>query len=289
VIQAKMLICVWNGSAAAEIVAKKYDPKFLVGKNSEEATFEGIANGECDFALSSVTSWEQFEKDRDVNGDCDLTWIGRVIKFVDAGFAIKNDAGVLCTTLIQNVLHIHLVAMHADGFIESAWQEYFRKNQDIDCKAVAADSTEDAESLVLTWNQMAGSFYLHYAAAAVALIITAAQRFSERRTGNKEATDGDDHDGIERAPMIKHTLEHTEEIGDSPYVKELKKEVRRLRKSQDKQNQNLSTIMNLMKDILDDETTLQDIIKDSRLELDDDSTMHDIMDEDSTIQEIMKE
>ena len=40
------------------------------------------------------------------------------MKFVEAGFAVKNDAGVKCTSLVHDVLNMHLVEMSEEDFID---------------------------------------------------------------------------------------------------------------------------------------------------------------------------
>jgi len=169
-IKASMNICLWEGTGSADYATSAYPQGIFVMMESEAETILGVKRGDCDFALTSVRSWEQLEFDKSVNADCNLEWVGRVVKFVDAGFALQNDAGVKCTSLVQGVLNVHLAEMRADGFTETAWEEHFQKNRDLDCNSAATVSGNESSQLSL--NEMAGTFFFHFLATFLAFVIS---------------------------------------------------------------------------------------------------------------------
>eukprot|EP00521_Asterionellopsis_glacialis_P009223 CAMPEP_0195288304 /NCGR_PEP_ID=MMETSP0707-20130614/5023_1 /TAXON_ID=33640 /ORGANISM="Asterionellopsis glacialis, Strain CCMP134" /LENGTH=292 /DNA_ID=CAMNT_0040348155 /DNA_START=287 /DNA_END=1165 /DNA_ORIENTATION=+ len=178
-----MSICLWGGTGSAEYATSTYPQGIFVMMESEEDTILGVKRGDCQFGLTSVQSWERLESDKSINGDCNLEWVGRVVKFVEAGFAIKNDAGNLCTSLIQDVFNLHMVEMQADGFIEQAWKEFFQKKQDLDCSSVAAVPENDSSQLSL--NEMAGTFFFHFLATMLAFTISGASVLYRKFTSQK--------------------------------------------------------------------------------------------------------
>ena len=170
-IRASMSICIWEGTGAEEFARATYPQGLFVGKDSEEESLLGVKSGDCDLALLSVQSWEMLESDRSINGDCNLAWVGRVIKFNDAGLALKHDAGVLCTSLIEDVLNAHLSEMQSDGFVDNAWKDFYRREQDLDCTAIATLSEGKDSSSQLSLEHIAGTFFIHFLATLFALVI----------------------------------------------------------------------------------------------------------------------
>jgi hypothetical protein len=114
-----------------------------------------------------------------VNGNCQMTWIGRVFQDGEDGFATISDSGSLCTSLIRDVVNLLLVEMKDDGFIDRAWEG------ELDKTAGQCDSSTDSQdddSGQLTIQAMGGTFILQFGLTAVAICISL---FTKYYTTNK--------------------------------------------------------------------------------------------------------
>jgi hypothetical protein len=76
----------------------------------------------------------------------------------------------MCTSLIKDVMNLHLVEMELDGTMNLFRKKFLQKNQDIDCEALDAVSN-DAVSSQLSLTEMAGTFVVHLVATALAIIV----------------------------------------------------------------------------------------------------------------------
>ena len=137
-------ICVWKGTGSVGVLKKDFPNVQMVEKDLEEDTFKGVLNGDCNVALAYTSSWFGYERDANVNGECGLQWVGRKYKNMPSGFGTSMDIGTLCTSLIRDVINIHMLEMRDDGFIDQAWQEHLHRTATIDCSATT--SSEDNAS-----------------------------------------------------------------------------------------------------------------------------------------------
>ena len=134
-------ICIWDGTQSELLVRKNYPNAELIEKKEEVDTLRGVLNGECEVAVASLTSLRVWERDASINSDCELAWVGRKVKDVPAGFAMKQDSGTQCTSLIRDVFHVHMLRMKEDGFIEQAWDEYLTRTATANCDAFTSDTS----------------------------------------------------------------------------------------------------------------------------------------------------
>lgn len=157
-------LCVWDSTAQDQIVSSVFPSGKYVRKVTNKEVYEGVRNGDCAFAITTVGDWEINEGNSSINGDCKLTWVGRVFRFAQAGFATKSDSGTLCTSLIRDSLDLHLKEMKQAGFIDRVWKQWLDANRDIDCAAVAntASAAYNGESPRLSMVDMGGIFILHF-------------------------------------------------------------------------------------------------------------------------------
>lgn len=174
-IQAGYPICIWKNSASASYITQQYpQAKYVETNNDAGDMFRALREGDCLVGVSSVSTLELYRDQQDANPDCNLVWVGRTIKFVPAGFGVKADAGTLCSSLINEVLNLHLVEMEAEGIVKKAWEDHVAKSQDQNCAAMlgsANNNSEESGSRSIV--EMAGVFILHlvFAVAAIALMV----------------------------------------------------------------------------------------------------------------------
>ena len=183
-------MCVWEGVALHDFVLKKYPKGIYIPTQNANGAFEGLREGKCGLALVSVNEWKQAEINKIVNPDCNMEWIGRVINFQEAGFAVKSDSGRMCTSVIQDVLNLHLVDMESDGKMALLQEKFLKKTQDIDCVSInaAENNEDDTESGQLTLTELAGPFVVHCLATVCAILLTAGMMF-QRKCFQKTNTD----------------------------------------------------------------------------------------------------
>jgi hypothetical protein len=169
-------ICVVTGTTADEFVSRFHQRARIVRTATEKEVYSQLQEDKCDIAITAVSSWNEYRTDRSVNGDCRLTWIGRSIQNHDGGFATKSDSGTLCTSLIRDVLNLHMVEMKIDGFIDRAWDDHLKKRATVDCDVPAMSDNDDESSssdgsTQLSLQAMGGAFIIHYISTVFAIFL----------------------------------------------------------------------------------------------------------------------
>ena len=91
-------------------------------------------------AATTSVSWLSHQDDADVDPDCELEKVKKRVVKIDATFGFKVDGNRLCTSLIRDVLHLHLQEMLDDGFVEKAWLNEDKKKNAGFCSVYAANS-----------------------------------------------------------------------------------------------------------------------------------------------------
>lgn len=178
-VSARLPICVKDSSVSDTLVTDAHPGAILVPKRIEDDIFFGVNRGECTLALTNVGTWDNYKERSVVNGNCQLDWIGRVFKFIEAGFASLSDSGTLCSSLIKDVLNVHLAEMKEDGFIEEAWQRHLERTSDIKCTTATQDTDSDSSQLSL--QDMGGLFIIHYMVTALAICMAVFTKWNKKR------------------------------------------------------------------------------------------------------------
>ncbi|CAB9506831.1 receptor subunit 1 [Seminavis robusta] len=174
-------LCVWKDTASHEYVKDTYPQAKFIEANTELELYQAIVNGDCPVGVSSVQAFQLSQNQKQFNPDCGLYWVGRIIEPVNAGFSVKADAGNLCTSLIHNVLNLHLVEMKVDGFIDAAWEKEREKTNDQNCASdqnASSDDTSNSGSRSI--KEMAGTFVLHSAFGAAAVLLMIVMRLRDK-------------------------------------------------------------------------------------------------------------
>lgn len=186
-------VCIQASSNHDEIISEMYPGINLVRKRFEGDVFMGVKNGECRIAVVPVNTYEVYVRTNTINKDCSLKSDKRVITILNAGIATAFDSGSNCTSLIDNVIDLHMTQMKADGFIESAWNNHLSKIGDSSCLAEEATVTEqelkgggDPENVSLSLEEMAGIFILHAGLSALAMIVSLVRFFIVKRKNPEE-------------------------------------------------------------------------------------------------------
>ena len=200
-------MCVWRSTPTDVSISSSY-PAYAEGGNwrrfdDQKDIFRSLRTGDCEIAVTEVSSWDTFQYDEELNYDCSLEWIGRPYRTVPASFGVKSDAGELCTSFMRDVWNYHLHNMENDGTMDSLWDAHLQRTATISCDepnlfagqdednsdgrrlkrelkavvknggseggTVAAAGTE-TENEELTLTNMGGVFIVHGILCAIALV-----------------------------------------------------------------------------------------------------------------------
>jgi hypothetical protein len=161
-------MCISGGTATDDLVSLSYPNANLVRTATDLDTYKGVQNGICNIAITTVGTWQTYEYDALANGDCNLKWIGGVFKLVEAGFALKADSGILCTSLLRDVMNLYLEQMSADGFVDAAWSQYGEKYGTVVCDETGGTVMQTKQMTMLN---MGGIFLFHGILTTVSLLM----------------------------------------------------------------------------------------------------------------------
>mmetsp|Transcript_26314 Transcript_26314/g.47734 ORF Transcript_26314/g.47734 Transcript_26314/m.47734 type:complete len:590 (-) Transcript_26314:78-1847(-) len=165
-------ICVVRSTITEQALKNAYPGARAVEVESETELFSGLREGICKIALTTRASWDEYQSNRDVNGDCQLAWIGRTFLPAEGGFATQSDSGVLCTSLVRDVLNLHLLEMTETREVERLWKKHLQQTATINC-AVQEEPEEDDDTTQLSIEAMGGTFIVHFILTSVAVFVAA--------------------------------------------------------------------------------------------------------------------
>lgn len=229
-------MCAMTSAAPALLVQGKFPTANLVLIDSFErgyaAAYEALFAGQCRLVLTTVTDWEKDRRNPVINPSCDLQWVGRVFRFLSAGFATRSDSGILCTSLIRDILNLHLIEMDEDGFVEDATRKVLEMGGQGACTSGSSGNADGSSSSSttssdgtstgneepqLTVQNLGGLFILLYSVIAVTVLMAIwSKRTQLKGDKNKHLEVQLQHDlalvdeaiperGVEGAPTISTT------------------------------------------------------------------------------------
>jgi Ligand-gated ion channel len=133
-------ICTYRNTNADILIRETYKNAIRVPKSSELEAYQALQTGECGLVAGYLDNWLTFQGNKQYNPTCQLQWIGRTVETIKSGFAVKADAGYKCTSLIRDVINLHLTELMDDGILANAWEKHRLKNEDIDCETYDPES-----------------------------------------------------------------------------------------------------------------------------------------------------
>lgn len=128
-------VCIWEGTATTIYVKENFPSAQFIFKTNLDDMYHALLQGECEFMVTTVDSWNKQKHRISYNPQCSLERVGgeRVVRRLGAGFATKADSGTLCTGFIRDVLNILMLDLKEDGFLDAAWKRERKRFQDMDC------------------------------------------------------------------------------------------------------------------------------------------------------------
>ena len=208
VVRREVPICVNRYAAQDTYITAKYPNANLIRIDGQEELFIALREKRCDVVATQRFVFEQFSR-RAVNSDCLLRTSGVAQSIVSGGFATAMDSGTHCSSLVSHTLNIHFIEMHADGFIESAWNDYLKRTTDFHCQALAEaekdDDLDDVDNQRLDIYDMGGIFCFHFILCAIAYLLAFIEHHKEKqliaafkdslhKNGTTAADEEDGHD-----------------------------------------------------------------------------------------------
>jgi hypothetical protein len=173
--------CVLRGSTSETYLTREYPTARFAQKDSIGDTYLAIDRGECDMVLTTVGTWESKRRDIVYNRDCQKQWVGRVVSFTTAGFTIRDSAG-LCTSLLRDVLNLHMLEMKIDGTFDTIWDTHLEKSATNNCLAGDDSSDKDSDIGSLSVKDVGGIFIAHSFAMAFAFALSLFDLFRRSRS-----------------------------------------------------------------------------------------------------------
>lgn len=124
-IKRQMTFCT-HETSASEVYVEETFGTFLTNFPRKEVAYmyDSLNNGECDLIVGTLQEFEEFKTLKRYNPTCDLEFVGRKIKDVDASFVTKVDPGVKCSGLVNEVFNYYLSAMKDGPFFADQWDAY---------------------------------------------------------------------------------------------------------------------------------------------------------------------
>jgi hypothetical protein len=167
IVNQRKSMCILD-AAKKEAIMAQYPQALFVKKDSEVDAIKGLINFECDYAISGISGWEELKNNQVINEGCALKRVGQIFKHYEAGFAMRSDSGVHCTSLLREVFHIHFLEMHDNGFIRERWGNHIQRNQVGPTCSAEADTEENSD--ILTVTNVGGIFVIHAICLFIAII-----------------------------------------------------------------------------------------------------------------------
>lgn len=113
VIHSNYRICVWRGAGQIPKIQGLYPTGLYVEKDNQLQIYQGLHEGECEIALDYLHSFKSFKNKIEYNPNCKLQWIGTRVTSNKGSFAMKAS-GEVCSSLLRDVLNLHLLEMTLD-------------------------------------------------------------------------------------------------------------------------------------------------------------------------------
>jgi hypothetical protein len=185
VVRANVPMCVNRGSEGDTVVSLAFPLAKYVRLEGERAVIQGLRDGDCGVAVTTVSAWNQFQRNKTLTNECSLEWRGRAFENIPASFATKAISDKQCTNLLRDVLNIHMTKMRVDGFINEAWGKHLDQTSTNECFAENTLVEEDTSGQLSMIN-MGGIFIFHAMLTGAALLMAIVAKIYEKSLGKPD-------------------------------------------------------------------------------------------------------
>ena len=171
---------------------KNYPKMTRVIARNEEDLYALMRDAKCKGAITFNQYWHQYLNKKVVNAvegkpRCQIVSPAGSRFFPgEGGFAVKADAGGKdgrCSSLVREVLDLHMNEMQNDGFVQKALESFFNAQSEIHPPCVSEGAAQSLSSDTTTRVQgMAGTFIIHCAFSILAVIVSLLARYIQPPT-----------------------------------------------------------------------------------------------------------
>jgi len=203
-------VCVWTSAAPGPIMKDLY-PNLNVVSGSPGTMIKQMRDGECQGVIHTRDTWTIQQSLKEHNEDCQLAKIGDTIYPSSAGWAVKMDSGVMCTSIIRDVMDIYLVEMELDGFIKTTKRKWMAlpSTTNHSCADGGGDE-EDSETTPLGLNRFEGIFEI----LALVIVISVVWGLVAKRFARPTDIEGEESTVTKKVNVMKLTAEFTSDLVD---------------------------------------------------------------------------
>lgn len=160
----------------------------LVGIAGDEAeVLKALRDGDCEYAVVSLSNYELYIGKEEINSDCNLVRVGRDFRSNQNGFAVKTDAGTLCTSLVREMLNVHLKDLHEEGYIKELWSDLYSSQHDIRDQT-CLDNSPEVSSDTMNLTNVGGIFLIHGGLLMLAILVYLIERQIRKKNNGKDFT-----------------------------------------------------------------------------------------------------
>jgi len=211
IVNQQLRMCVIGGSSSIERIKLIHPAALFETKGTDKEVVAGLRAGDCTYGIISAGFWRENSVSSDINNDCALTQIGNTVVHGEAGFATRSDLEWKCTSLIRDILQIHMQAIADDNSLEDIWQKQMERSRDITC----SDKFNEGKNRQLNLINMGGIFILHLFIMALAVVRSIVKYFFRTRTKAKRVKEKQNVEGANTAHednMNAHSIEAAFEV-----------------------------------------------------------------------------
>eukprot|EP00802_Teleaulax_amphioxeia_P007544 Tamp_07551.p1 GENE.Tamp_07551~~Tamp_07551.p1 ORF type:complete len:637 (+),score=109.74 Tamp_07551:145-1911(+) len=184
---------------------KSLHPDIDLVEVEDDQMFSAINDGTCVGSVMSYDEWRIQMGIKELNPDCQFGLVGRNIKYMQAGFAVKHSSDK-CSWLVRDVLDLHLHDMTDDGFVDEVWKDHFKKTREQKCSPPSVGKPTQMKP-----SNTAGIFILMLLTSVLAMLLSSFQTATCAWGG---LADGDD-DGREEVRTTKRGKSSLKDKGGS--------------------------------------------------------------------------
>jgi len=173
--------CVRQGTIADDWFSSAYHELEESGQifRCQENPWVCVRRQECTLVVQPSMMYELASRNLDYNEDCAMTRVGvGSLKYFGGGWMTKVDYSDKCTSLFNDALGSHMLALQADGQLDALVKDlYASTSTQASCSSNQDDEIEEETSLPVP--AVAGALVIHGFVACVVSLALCCQRLGE--------------------------------------------------------------------------------------------------------------
>ena len=135
----KIPICTYENTNSDVLIQERYPAAVRRPYGTEQEMYDALQAGECGLLADHVSGWFFKKRQSKFNPNCDLERVGDTVAGIKASFTVKADVGFKCTSLIRDVLNVHMLEMIESGDLDKMGEKSRNRLRDNECDYVPKD------------------------------------------------------------------------------------------------------------------------------------------------------